>query len=111
MFIFFRTLFPPDVTEDMTMMMFKLSDLDPEMRPMQFSVEDVDKLCSAYKYLVEQHPGLDKYNYRASRKVLSKNQTTHVNITDLEEDFMQQPEEDIVNEKLGDSKEIIQANF
>lgn len=81
-----KTLFPPNISEDMTMMMFKLSDLDPTMRPVQFSVEDVDKLCTAYKYLTENNPGLENYNYRASRKVLGKNQAVGIQISDYNDD-------------------------
>lgn len=100
-----KTLFPPEVTEDMTMMMFKLSDLDPTMRPVQFSVEDVDKLCTAYKYLVENHPGLESYNYRASKKVLGKNQAVSLQITDIDDDYL------IPTEEFSDTEQKIQENI
>lgn len=103
-FFHYRTLFPPEVSEDLTMMMFKLSDLDPTMKPTQFSVEDVDKLCTAYKYLMESHPGLESYNYRASKKVLGKNQAVSIQVTDIDDDYL------IPTEEFNNEEQRIQEN-
>ncbi|XP_078048761.1 mitochondrial transcription factor B1 isoform X1 [Augochlora pura] len=64
-----ETLFPLDCREELGLMMYKLTDIDPRKRPMFLTVEDVDKLVSAYKYLMEKHPEVGLYEYRASRKV------------------------------------------
>lgn len=67
------------------MMMFKLADLDPKMRPMQFEIEDIDRLCTAYKYLIDKHPGIEEYDYRDSRKVIAKCHTKHIRISEIED--------------------------
>lgn len=77
-----QTLFPMDCRKELSLLMFKLSDLDPNMRPTEFTVEDVDRLTTAYKYLVEKHPEIELYNYRASRRFLGLSNTTHVVLED-----------------------------
>ncbi|EZA52374.1 hypothetical protein DMN91_006841 [Ooceraea biroi] len=77
-----ETLFPLHCREELSLMMYKLSDLDPKMRPMQFTVEDVDRLTTAYKYLVEKHPEIGLYNYRASRRLLALSQTKNIVVQD-----------------------------
>ncbi|XP_033341537.2 mitochondrial transcription factor B1 [Megalopta genalis] len=80
-----ETLFPLNCREELGTMMYKLSDIDPRTRPMQLTVDNIDKLVSAYKYLVEKHPEVGLYEYRASRR-LSFSQVTNVTIqecTDL----------------------------
>ncbi|KAG7199179.1 hypothetical protein KM043_018055 [Ampulex compressa] len=77
-----ETLFPLYCRDELALMMYKLTDLDPTMKPTSFTVEDIDKLTTAYKYLVEKHPEIAKYNYRASRKVLSMSETKDIEVTD-----------------------------
>ncbi|XP_076245481.1 mitochondrial transcription factor B1 [Calliopsis andreniformis] len=75
------TLFPLECRSELSQMMFKLSDLDPQRRPMSLTVEDVDKLTSAYKYLLEKHPEIGLYDYRASKRLLSLNKAKDIEIT------------------------------
>lgn len=84
----YRTLFPFEYQDDLGLMMFKLSDLDPTTRPIELSVEDMHRLASAYKYLIEKHPEIKDYNYRASRKVLPKSQTKNVRVNDIDEMYL-----------------------
>lgn len=63
-------------------MMFKLADLCPQTRAFQFTVEEIHRLCSAYKYLIEKHPEIANYNYRSSSKVLPKSQTICVKVAE-----------------------------
>lgn len=63
-------------------MMYKLSDLDPQTRPMQLTVEDIDKLVSAYKYLLEKHPEISFYEYRASRRIVSLSNTKDIEVVE-----------------------------
>lgn len=63
-------------------MMYKLSDLDPQTRPMQLTVEDIDKLVSAYKYLLEKHPEINFYEYRASRRIVSLSDTKDIEVVE-----------------------------
>lgn len=68
--------------------MYKLSDLNPTMRPTEFTVEDVDRLITAYKFLMEKHPELTLYNYNSSRHLLPLSNTKDVVVqeyTELEE--------------------------
>lgn len=66
-------------------MMYKLSDLDPKTRPMQLSVEDIDRLTTAYVYLLEKHPEIGLYEYRSSRHLLPLSQTKDVIVQDCAE--------------------------
>jgi hypothetical protein len=66
-------------------MMYKLTDLNPMKRPMQFTVEDVDKMVTAYKYLVEKHPEIALYDYRASRHLLPLSKSRDISLEDYTE--------------------------
>ncbi|EFN89152.1 Dimethyladenosine transferase 1, mitochondrial [Harpegnathos saltator] len=77
-----ETLFPLHCRKELAMMMYKLSDLDPTIRPTQLTVNDIDRLATAYKYLLEKHPELEMYNYRASRHLLPQFNTQNVVVED-----------------------------
>lgn len=70
-------------------MMYKLSDVDLKLRPFQLTIHDIDRLATAYKYLVEKHPEIGLYEYRASRHLLPLSQTKSIVV----EDYMEMPEE------------------
>lgn len=70
-------------------MMYKLSDLEPTLRPTQLTVHDIDRLATAYKYLVEKHPEIGRYEYRASRHLLPLSNTKDVVV----QDYTEVPEE------------------
>lgn len=69
-------------------MMYKLSDLDPKLRAFQLTVHDIDRLATAYKYLVEKHPEIGLYEYRASRHLLPSSNTRDIVV----EDYVEMPE-------------------
>ncbi|XP_074112242.1 mitochondrial transcription factor B1 [Cotesia typhae] len=81
-----RTLFPKDYQEDLAVVMVKLADVDPTTRPYQLTVEEIHRLCSAYKYIIEKHPEVKDYNYRASKKVVASSLTKSVYIRELKEE-------------------------
>lgn len=83
--ISYRTLFPLYCRKELGLMMYKLSDLDPTMRPTQFTVEDVDRLTTAYKYLMEKHPEISLYNYNSSRHLLSLSNTKDIVVQECTE--------------------------
>lgn len=66
-------------------MMYKLADLDPTLRSWQLTVEDIDKLATAYKYLEEKHPELEFFEYRTSRHLLPLKYTKDVVVQDCAE--------------------------
>ncbi|KAH0946979.1 hypothetical protein HN011_004531 [Eciton burchellii] len=80
-----ETLFPLHCRQELGLMMYKLTDLDPMKRPMQFTVEDVDKMVTAYKYLVEKHPEIALYDYRASRHLLPLSKSRDISLEDCTE--------------------------
>lgn len=84
-----ETLFPLYCRKELGLMMYKLSDLDPTLRPTQLTVDDIDRLTSAYKYLMEKHPEIALYEYRASRHLLPLNNTQNVEV----QDYMEMSEE------------------
>lgn len=92
-----RTLFPLYCRKELAMMMCKLSDVDPTTRPMQLSVEDIDRLATAYKYLLEKHPELQMYDYRASRHILPTCNMRDVVI----EDYVEMGEEKQIQNSHG----------
>lgn len=77
-----ETLFPLDRRKELALLLFKLADLDPTTRPCHFSIAQVNKLASAYEYLLERNPELSSYNYRASRTVLSSKFTKDIQVED-----------------------------
>ncbi|KAI4504279.1 hypothetical protein M0802_000750 [Mischocyttarus mexicanus] len=68
-------LFPKYCREELADLVYKLSDLNPMTRPMELTVEDIDKIATAYKYILEKHPEINLYNYRKSHKILSQKYT------------------------------------
>ncbi|KYQ54336.1 Dimethyladenosine transferase 1, mitochondrial [Trachymyrmex zeteki] len=80
-----ETLFPKELRKDLGLMMYKLADLDPTLRPTQLTIEDINRLATAYKYLLEKHPELKLYNYRSSRHLLPLNDTKNVVVQDCAE--------------------------
>ena len=52
--------------------MYNLAGVDPKERIFNLAIEDINRLTSAYKYLCEKHPEIINYNYRASKRILSK---------------------------------------
>ncbi|XP_072753675.1 mitochondrial transcription factor B1 [Anoplolepis gracilipes] len=80
-----ETLFPLYCRKELGLMMYKLSDLDPTLRPTQLTVSDIDRLTTAYKYLVEKHPEIGLYEYRASRHLLPLSNTKDVVVEDYTE--------------------------
>lgn len=77
-----ETLFPEECCKDLGLMMYKLADLDPTLRPTQLTVADIDRLATAYKYLLEKHPELKLYNYHSSRRILPLKYTKSVVVED-----------------------------
>lgn len=69
----------------MAQTMYELSDLDPQARPTQLEVEDIDKLVSAYKCLLEKYPDIGLYEYRASRRIVSLSKARHIQVTECTE--------------------------
>ncbi|XP_008556245.1 dimethyladenosine transferase 1, mitochondrial [Microplitis demolitor] len=100
-----RTLFPKDYHEDLAVVMFKLADLDPTTRAFQLTVAEMDRLCTAYKYIIEKHPAVKDYNYRASKKVLTRAWTKKIYVREVEED------EEIEDETASDEENDNYANF
>ncbi|XP_011496010.1 PREDICTED: dimethyladenosine transferase 1, mitochondrial [Ceratosolen solmsi marchali] len=80
------TLFPPDCRDHLSKVMFKLADVDPKTPAFNLTVEDINRLASAYKYLCIKHQKLITYDYRACRKILSKKLTKLVSVTNHMED-------------------------
>jgi hypothetical protein len=69
-------------------MMYKLADLEPTLRPTQITVEEVDRLATAYKYLLEKHPELELFEYRTSRRLLPLSNTKDIVVEDYIETEM-----------------------
>lgn len=66
--------------------MYQLSDLDPKLRSVELTVEDIDKLVTAYKYLLEKYPDIGMYEYRASRRIVPLSNTKDLQVIDYVED-------------------------
>jgi len=66
-------------------MTYKLADLEPTLRPTQLTIEDINKLATAYKYLLEKHPELKLYKYRTSRHLLPLSNTKDIIVQDCAE--------------------------
>ncbi|XP_011882657.1 PREDICTED: dimethyladenosine transferase 1, mitochondrial [Vollenhovia emeryi] len=80
-----ETLFPLECRKELGLMMYKLADLEPTVRPTQLTIADIDRLATAYKYLIEKHPELELYKYRTSRHLLPLTNTQNVVVQDCAE--------------------------
>ncbi|OXU22934.1 hypothetical protein TSAR_006661 [Trichomalopsis sarcophagae] len=74
-----------DRREQLSTTMFKLAKINPEIRSFQLTVEEINRLVSAYKYLCEKHPEIESYDYRASKKIVSKKLTKSISVQDFAE--------------------------
>ncbi|VDI65532.1 dimethyladenosine transferase 1, mitochondrial [Mytilus galloprovincialis] len=59
-----ETLFPPDMPE-LTAKMFELSEVNPNLKPINLTNEEIGRLCHVYNYICEQHPYILSYDYRS----------------------------------------------
>lgn len=76
------TLFPKYCREEYGHLVFKLSDLDPQTRPTDFTIEEIDRIVTAYKYLIEKNPNIASYEYRGSSRLLKNRYTKITSICD-----------------------------
>lgn len=58
------TLFPARVRDGLADKLFKVADVDPELRPFQVTMQEFGRLCHTYKAILDRHPALAKYNHR-----------------------------------------------
>lgn len=63
-------------------MIYKLSDLNPQTRPVELTIENINNLISAYKYLLEKHPDIKLYDYRTSRRIVSLSDSKNLEIVE-----------------------------
>lgn len=63
-----ENLFPPTVRDEMTLRCFDSTEIDPELRSFQLSNAECLRLASAYYEIIQKHPDIDRYNYRAPRE-------------------------------------------
>lgn len=71
-----RTLFPPDRL-DLVEAMFEETNVKPEARSFQLSIEQVGRLCHAYNNICQHNADIYTYDYRSqenARQVRKKNQ-------------------------------------
>lgn len=61
-----RTLFPAEL-HHLTWNLLESADVHPDSRSYALTIEDFDRLCSAYQRLCDQNPGLFEYDYRAPK--------------------------------------------
>lgn len=80
-----ETLFPMECRTELGRAMYELSDLNPKLRPPELSVEDIDKLVTAYKYLLEKHPEIRSYEYRSSKRIVGLSKATDIEVSDYME--------------------------
>ncbi|XP_003706058.1 mitochondrial transcription factor B1 [Megachile rotundata] len=80
-----ETLFPLECRVELGRKMYELSNLEPKLRPTQLTVEDIDKLVTAYKYLLEKHPEIRSYEYRSSQRIVPLSKTADLQVEDCME--------------------------
>ncbi|KAK2576800.1 hypothetical protein KPH14_005436 [Odynerus spinipes] len=79
------TLFPEYCREEFADLTYKLADLDPTTRPTQLTIDDINRIATAYKYLTEKHPEIASFEYRSSHRILPLKYTKIVSISDYVE--------------------------
>ncbi|XP_035725975.1 mitochondrial dimethyladenosine transferase 1-like [Vespa mandarinia] len=78
-----KKLFPEYCREELSNLVYKLTDLDPMIIPTKLTVEDIDKITTAYKYIIEKHPEISSYDHRASHRILNKKYTEILSVNDI----------------------------
>lgn len=63
-------LYPKDVEIEFTKETFETADVDPLARSFQLSNEECLRLADAYSKIIERHPHIADYNYRACKALL-----------------------------------------
>lgn len=76
------TLFPLYCREEFADLVCKLADLDPMKRPMHLTITEINKIASAYKYLIEKNPEIASYVYRSSQRILQPKYTKIMSVSD-----------------------------
>ncbi|KAL2730239.1 hypothetical protein V1477_016050 [Vespula maculifrons] len=76
-------LFPEYCRQEFSNLVYKLSDLDPTLKPTQLTVEDIDKITTAYKYVIEKHPEISMYDHRASHRIINKKYTQLISVDEI----------------------------
>lgn len=60
-------LYPEDIRDELTDRTFALANIEPSTRSFELSVEECCRLAEAYSKIVEEHPTIENYNYRACK--------------------------------------------
>ncbi|CAB0033609.1 unnamed protein product [Trichogramma brassicae] len=104
-----RTLFPKVSQIPMADELLDMANVNPNVKATYLSVEDINRITTAYKSLCEKYPEIVGYNYRASRRVITKKDTKSVYIQDYDEenDFSDIEDDESDEDKQADKKEII----
>ena len=55
-------LFPSAIREQYAAQLLKMADVDGQLRPFELDVDEFDRLCQAYKQIIEQQPNLENYD-------------------------------------------------
>lgn len=79
-------LYPKDVEIEFTKETFEKADVDPLARSFQLSNEECLRLATVYSEIIEKHPDIADYNYRACKKLAYDSVTA--TIPPREEDLM-----------------------
>lgn len=76
-------LFPEYCRQEFSNLVYKLSDLDPTLKSTHLTVEDIDKITTAYKYVMEKHPEISMYDHRASHRIINKKYTQLISVDEI----------------------------
>uniref|UniRef100_A0A182FC18 rRNA adenine N(6)-methyltransferase n=1 Tax=Anopheles albimanus TaxID=7167 RepID=A0A182FC18_ANOAL len=65
-------LYPPTVRDELTDLTFRKSSVDPLSRSFQLSVDECLRIVEAYDELLQQHPEIRGYDYRAAKSKVAR---------------------------------------
>lgn len=68
-------LYPKEMEIELTKETFNTADVDPVARSFQLSNEECLRLAAAYSGIIERHPEIADYNYRACKKLCYDSET------------------------------------
>jgi dimethyladenosine transferase 1 len=51
--------------------LFSLADVNYRVRPFEITTEEYARICFAYKLICEEHPEVEDYNFRATKKTVA----------------------------------------
>lgn len=76
-----QRLFPEELKDDLALKLFKIADVNPNLRPFELSTIEYARLCYTYQAFCTEYPEIEAYNFRIRQtkaKIINENVSPNV---------------------------------